>query len=117
VDSRPDPVEILARVSERDGKQRAFDVWVDKAGKAGWDVAVESTVTDRPGTECGVVDIEGLRYRIHHGKRVRTRVAQGPPGEHAIALAVRISMGRADDVRWGWEFSHAAWAEPVVSDE
>jgi hypothetical protein len=116
MDKRTDPVEILARVDERDGRQRAFDVWVDKARKAGWEVAVESTSTDDPGPECGVVEIEGLRYRILHAKRVRHRVAIVPPGRHLIAAAVDLSLGRADGVVWAWEFGHAAWAEPIVPD-
>jgi hypothetical protein len=36
VDERTDPVEILARVSEDDDRERAFGVWVHKATKAGW---------------------------------------------------------------------------------
>lgn len=88
--ARIDPVEILAKVSEDNGKQRAFEVWQHKAVKAGWAVTVESTSLDGPGPECGVVEIEGLRYRIQHSKRVRQRLG--------------------DD----WTFTHAAWAEPQV---
>ncbi|WP_236647289.1 MULTISPECIES: hypothetical protein [Micromonospora] len=63
MDNRTDPIEIIARVSEQDGKQRAFEVWLYKANKEGWSVAVESTSVEAPGDECGVVDIEGLRSR------------------------------------------------------
>src|SRR5258706_11754843 len=90
--ARIDPVEIIARVSDDNGKQRAFEVWRHKATKAGWPVTVESTSLDRPGSECGVVQIEGLRYRIHHAKRVRQRVAVVPTEHHPIAAAVKHSM-------------------------
>jgi hypothetical protein len=70
MDTRTDPIEIIARVSKRDGQERAFEVWVHKAAKAGWSVHVESTWFDRPGPECGVVKIEGLRYRIQHAERI-----------------------------------------------
>ncbi|WP_446210788.1 hypothetical protein [Micromonospora sp. IBSANI012] len=114
MDTRTDPVEILDRVSEQDGRQRAFEVWVHKAIKAGWAVTVEST-SDRPGPECGVVEIEGLRYRVLHAERVRQRVAIVPAGEHLIAASVRLSRGDAEGISWAWEFGHAAWAEPIVS--
>ncbi|MBC6469293.1 hypothetical protein [Actinomadura alba] len=116
MDTRTDPVEIIARVGERDGRQRAFDVWVHKAMKAGWAVAVESTSLDRPGTECGVVEIEGLRYRIHHGKRVRGTVAIVPAGQHLIAATVKLTMGESDGVSFTSEFVHAAWVEPLVDE-
>jgi hypothetical protein len=35
VDERTDPVEIIARVDERDDRERAFGVWVHEATKAG----------------------------------------------------------------------------------
>jgi hypothetical protein len=107
VAARIDPVEIIARVSEDNGKQRAFEVWIHKATKAGWPVTVESASLDRPGSECGVVQIEGLRYRIHHAKRIRQRVA----------ATVKQSAGETvDGTTWTWTLTHAAWAEPVVDD-
>ena len=118
MDKRTDPIEIIARVDEHDGRERAFEVWVHKAMKAGWSVTVESTSSDVSGSECGVVEIEGLRYRIHHAKRLRQPVAIVPAGKHLIAAAVEMSMGKVDDdVVWTWEFRHAAWAEPIVADE
>jgi hypothetical protein len=80
-------------------------------------VTVESTSLDRPGTECGVVEVEGPRYRVHHSKRVRQRAAIVPAGQHLIAAAVKLSMGEPDGATWTWEFVHAAWAEPVAADE
>jgi hypothetical protein len=117
MDGRTDPIEIIARVPEDHGKQRAFDVWCHKASKEGWSLTVESTSTDQPGDECGVVDIEGLKYRIHHAKRVRHPVGIVPAGRHLIMAAVHLAQGNADGITWTWEFDHAAWAEPIIEDE
>jgi hypothetical protein len=65
VDQRPDPVQILARVNERDGKQRAAIV---------------------------------------------------APGSHPIAAVAMLSAGESVDVRWVWQFVHAAWAEPRTGE-
>ncbi|MET7425029.1 hypothetical protein [Dactylosporangium sp. NPDC005555] len=88
--ARIDPVEIIAKVSEENGQQRAFEVWQHKAVKAGWPVTVESSTVGQPGPECGVVEIEGLRYTVRHDRRVRQLVAGA------------------------WQFTHAAWAEPLL---
>ncbi|WP_446218211.1 hypothetical protein [Micromonospora sp. IBHARD004] len=117
MDNRTDPIEIIARVSEQDGKQRAFEVWLHKANKEGWSVTVESTSVDAPGDECGVVDIEGLKYQIRHARRVRQQVAIVPAGQHLIAAAVKLSLGESDGFSWTSEFVHAAWAEPVIEDD
>ncbi|MET8280767.1 hypothetical protein [Micromonospora sp. NPDC005174] len=96
MESRTDPIEIIARVSEDDGKQRAFEVWLYKAGKEGWPVTVELSSVDEPGDECAVVEIESLKYRILHAKRVRRRVALLPAGQHLIAAAVGETTGESD---------------------
>lgn len=93
VDERTAPVEIFARVEEADGQERAFGVWVHKATKAGWTVAVLSTSFDQPGTECGAVEIEGLSYRIHHGRQVRQEVGIVAPGRHLIAALLAVGAG------------------------
>jgi hypothetical protein len=116
MDTRPDPVQIFAGVRERDGKQRAFDVWVHKTLKAGWSVTVESNCVDEPGTACGVVDVEGLRYRVHHGKRLRLRSGTVTADRHAAAAVADLSRGEAAGISWGWVFTHAAWAEPILTD-
>jgi hypothetical protein len=118
VDQRVDPVEVLAYVSEHDGRQRAFEVWLHKAAKAGWAVAVESTAPpDATGSQCGTVDVEGLLYRIHHGKRVRKLVGYTPVTEHLISAAVKHLQGEeTPGTTWVWEFTHAAWAEPILPD-
>ncbi|GIJ62337.1 hypothetical protein [Virgisporangium aurantiacum] len=117
MDERTDPVEIFARVGEADGQERAFGVWVHKATKAGWAVAVLSTSFDQPGTECGAVEIEGLSYRIHHSRRVRQEVGIVAPGRHLIAAAVDHAAGDDDGITWTWDFTHAAWAEPILTDQ
>jgi hypothetical protein len=118
MEQRVDPVEILAHVSELDGRQRAFDVWIHKAKKAGWTVEVESAApTEAPGTRCGTVTIEGLRYCVHHGKRIRRLVGYTPPSVHLISAAVAQSKGEeVPGTEWAWEFAHAAWAEPILSE-
>jgi uncharacterized protein YuzE len=117
VTDQPDPTEIIARVPEEHGKQRAFDVWCHKAREEGWSVTVESTSTDQPGDACGVVDIEGLKYRIHHAKRVRLPVGIVPPERHLVAAALDLSHGDSDGITWTSRFDHAAWAEPIVGDQ
>jgi hypothetical protein len=116
VDDRIDPIEIVARVGSHDGRERAFGVWVHKATKAGWAVSVVSSSFDQPGTECGVVDIEGLPYRVHHSPRVRHRVGIVAQGRHLIAAALDMATGEQDGITWTWEFAYAAWAEPILAD-
>ena len=79
-------------------------------------MTVDSSSVDQPGNECGVVAIEGLKYRIRHTKRVRRRVAIVPAGQHLTAAAVDSATGRSDGITWTWEFDHAAWAEPMIDD-
>ncbi|WP_433281569.1 hypothetical protein [Micromonospora sp. CA-244673] len=79
-------------------------------------MTVESSSVDRPGGECGVVDIEGLKYHICRAKRVRQRVAIVPAEQHLIAAAVNQSMGSSDGITWTWEFDNAAWVEPMIED-
>jgi hypothetical protein len=93
---RVDPVQILIRVGDTDpdmgGNEEAYQEWVYLAREAGWEVD-ESPGFQEPrdgGTECGLVEIEGLAYRIHYGPRARLDLADG---ETVLA--------------------YAAWAEPV----
>ncbi|ADL48203.1 hypothetical protein Micau_4693 [Micromonospora aurantiaca ATCC 27029] len=116
MDNRTDPIEIIARVSENQGMQRALEVWLYKTHQEGWPVTVESSSVDQPRNDCGVVAVEGLEYRIRHTKRVRRRVAIVPAGQHLIAAAVDSATGRSDGITWTWEFDHAAWAEPMIDD-
>ncbi|MET9430899.1 hypothetical protein [Streptomyces sp. NPDC003036] len=97
---RLDPVEIVVRVGDTDpdtgGNEEAYQEWVYRAREAGWDVT-ESTGFREPrdgGTECGLVDVEGLAYRVHYGLRVRVDLGEGAP-----------------------VLGYAAWAEPVPDDD
>ncbi|MFB7374328.1 hypothetical protein ACFC0D_31330 [Streptomyces sp. NPDC056222] len=101
MENRTDPVEIIARVGGTD-PQRALEVWVHLASRAGWKVTplADEVLRSAP-TECGVVEVEGLRYRVHVGPRVRhllMEVVNGQMTQRAI-------------------LNTAAWAEPVVSPE
>lgn len=93
---RVDPVQILARVGDTEpdtgGNEEAYQEWLYLARAAGWEVA-ESTGFREPrdgGTECGLVTVEGLAYRVHYGPRARLDLADGAP-----------------------VLGYAAWAEPV----
>ncbi|MFZ3498071.1 hypothetical protein ACODT5_33435 [Streptomyces sp. 5.8] len=101
MENRTDPVEIIARVGGVDPR-RALEVWIHLASRAGWNVteAVGDDVPSAP-TECGVVDIEGLRYRVHVAPRVR----------HLLMEVVDGQMVQRPIL------NAAAWAEPVVSRE
>ncbi|MEU1410129.1 hypothetical protein [Streptomyces sp. NPDC005731] len=105
VDVRPDPVQIVAKVGSSfraADPERAFEVWVYLASKAGWHVSpVEDVSVDRGAGECGVVDIEGLRYLVRQSLRVRRTLVDDVTGGPAERPA----------------FGFAAWAEPVLSQE
>lgn len=60
---------------------------------------------------------DGLSYRIHHGRRVRQEVGIVAPGRHLIAAAVDHAAGDDDGITWTWDFTHAAWAEPILTDK
>jgi hypothetical protein len=84
---------------------------------AGWSVTVAYQRLDQPGTLCGGVEIEGLRYRVHHGPRVRRQVNIVPPGQHLIAAAVKQSMGQTvEGIRTVCEFGYAARLEPDLTE-
>ncbi|MFD4542013.1 hypothetical protein [Streptomyces bauhiniae] len=102
-DVRPDPVQIVAKVGSSfraADPERAFEVWVHLASKAGWQVSpVEGVSVDLGAGDCGVVDIEGLRYLVRQSRRVRRALVDdvtGGPAERPV-------------------FAFAAWAEPVLS--
>lgn len=106
VGDRVDPVQIIARVGGVrpgfGGPERAFQVWVDLARKAGWEVFESPGFQEVPdSTECGAVVIEGLPYQVHYGRRVRQILADDSTGhlEYRPVLA------------------YAAWAEPVFEEQ
>jgi hypothetical protein len=92
-EDRFDPVEILARVGgfKPEDPERAYQVWVDKARKAGWTVLEEPGYqAGGHGTLCGLVAIEGLAYRVHYGLRVRSTMTEllNPGSAHLIQQAL-----------------------------
>lgn len=104
VPRRVDPVEIVARVGSVfpgfGGSERAYQVWVNMVQRAGWVVVEEPgyrQIVD--GTQCGVVLIEGLSYRVHYGLRVRTDLADDSSGH----------------LSWKPVLAYAAWAEPDLA--
>lgn len=44
------------------------------------------------------MDIEGLKYRVRHAKRVRWRVGIVSAGQHLAAAAVALSMSDSDGI-------------------
>ncbi|MEU9406282.1 hypothetical protein AB0E08_11325 [Streptomyces sp. NPDC048281] len=108
MDKRTDPAEIIARVggvtpySDRERAFGAFGNWVYLASRAGWQVVeADRFVADTDRGEIGAVDVEGVRYVIRLGPRVRRLLYDVVDGhmEKRDVLAV------------------AAWAEPVVTKE
>ncbi|MCX5297393.1 hypothetical protein OG898_12960 [Streptomyces sp. NBC_00193] len=105
MDSRKDPDEIIARVggvAQYPDDERALGVWMHLAAKAGWQVAEAADFApDGRRGECGAVDIEGLRYVIRLGPRVRRLLHEVVDGRMVQRDVLAV----------------AAWAEPIVTGE
>ncbi|MFE4968881.1 hypothetical protein [Streptomyces sp. NPDC056660] len=105
MDKRTDPVEIIARVggvTPYSDRERAFGTWVYLASKAGWHVVeADGFTADSERGEIGAVDVEGVRYVIRLGPRVRRLLYEVVDG-HMVKRDV---------------LAVAAWAEPVVTKE
>ncbi|MFJ9345016.1 hypothetical protein [Streptomyces sp. NPDC101237] len=105
MDKRTDPVEIIARVggvTPYSDRERAFGTWVYLASKAGWQVVeADGFVADTDRGEIGAVDVEGVRYVIRLGPRVRRLLYDVVDGHMAKRDVLAV----------------AAWAEPVVTEE
>jgi len=105
MDKRTDPVEIIARVggvTPYSDRERAFGTWVHLASKAGWHVVeADGFAADGDRGEIGAVDVEGVRYVIRLGPRVR----------RLLYDVVDRHMEKRDVL------AVAAWAEPVVTRE
>ncbi|NEB00845.1 hypothetical protein [Streptomyces sp. SID13726] len=103
MDERSDPVQIIAGVGtgfSAEHPERAIQVWMHLAATAGWDVSrVDGASIDLDAGERGLVDVEGLRYVVRRGRRVRRTLYDDSDG----TLAQRPIFG------------FAAWAEPVLS--
>jgi hypothetical protein len=119
-DDRVDPVEILARVGgvSAENPERAYQVWVHKARKAGWTVVEEPGYHDATeGTLCGTVSIEGLRYRVHYGLRVRSMLVELTESSTAHVIEQAVAVVGGAPVRRFPIFAHAAWVEPDLGGE
>jgi len=105
MDERLDPIQIIAKVGTSwaaEKPERAIQVWIHLAGKAGWEVSrVEGTPVDHDAGECGIVDVEGLRYLVRQSRRVR-RILVDDAGGKVTQRPI---------------FGFAAWAEPVLSPD
>ncbi|MBA4861337.1 hypothetical protein H1V43_08030 [Streptomyces sp. PSKA54] len=102
VDDRTDPAQIIARVGNFANRERALEVWMYLATQAGWQVSlVPDMPLDVDARDCGIVEVEGLRYRIRHTPRVRT-ILVDDTGGRVVHRPV---------------FDHAAWAEPVLEPD
>ena len=105
MDERTDPVVIIARVggvTPYSDHERAFGTWMYLASKAGWQVVeADGFTADGERGEIGAVDVEGVRYVIRLGPRVRRLLYEVVDG----CMVKRDVLGVA------------AWAEPVVTEE
>ncbi len=105
MDERPDPIQIIAKVGSSwaaEEPERAIQVWMHLAGKASWEVSrVEVASVDHDAGECGIVDVEGLRYLVRQSRRVRRTLVDDAGGK----LTKRPVFG------------FAAWVEPVLSPD
>jgi hypothetical protein len=79
-------VEIIARVSEDDGRQRAFGVWVHMTTKAGWAVAMAFTsgrrciaASSRRSAGSYIADWQGFFEGAASDPSQRTRAAREAP--------------------------------------
>ncbi|MEV6683552.1 hypothetical protein AB0N09_42945 [Streptomyces erythrochromogenes] len=102
IDDRGDPAQIIARVGDFADSERALEVWMYLATKAGWTVSlIPDVVLDADAGDCGVVEVEGLRHRIRLTPQVRTTLVDGAGG--------RMSQRPV--------FRHAAWADPLLEPD
>jgi hypothetical protein len=82
---RVDPVQIVVRIggvtAGLSDSDRAFEVWVYLARQAGWDV-IEFPPDPQASTESdfGSVIVEGIKYKICYGLRVRQTLADDSTG-------------------------------------
>ncbi|GLW29384.1 hypothetical protein [Actinoplanes regularis] len=115
MDQRPDPIQLIVRPSDSVAKhqQQVFGAWIHLARKAGWQVVPLNDEVDWLTGECGVVDVEGLRYLIRVGLRSRSRVMVVPDehvGTHVADAALERRSFRSEPI-----LALTAWAEPMLS--
>jgi hypothetical protein len=114
MDERLDPVQIIARPSRMiaQDQTQAFGVWMHAARKAGWQVDVADESVEWSAGECGVVEVEGLRYLVRVGLRGRGRAVTVPDG-HVGSHVAQMAAGRGSFVSEA-VFVLTVWAEPVL---
>lgn len=112
MEERLDPVPIIARPSRAvaEDQEQVFGLWMHVARKAGWQVKPTHEPVNWSAGECGVVDIEGLRYLIRVGDRSRGRAAQAPDGHVGTYVAEAVVQGRTVFFP---VFVLTSWAEPI----
>ena len=114
MDQRPDPIQIIGQPGDSVAKNReqVLGAWIHAARKAGWQVEPLNDEVDWPAGECGVVDIEGLRYLIRLGLRSRSHRVSFPD-DHVGTHIAEMTLGRAT---YPTEpiFALTTWAEPLL---
>ncbi|MBT2392582.1 hypothetical protein J7E87_24915 [Streptomyces sp. ISL-1] len=115
MEERLDPVQIIALPSDNvtEDQVQALGVWMHYARKAGWHVEGLSDSVDRSAGECGVVEIEGLRYLVRVGPRGRGRAIIAPDEHIGACVADAVLNRRA--VTSHSVFVSTVWAEPILS--
>ncbi|WP_151770450.1 hypothetical protein [Streptomyces abyssomicinicus] len=116
MEHRPDPIQIITRPSTSVAEDRiqALGAWVHAARRAGWRVDPVDQPVDWPAGECGLVDIEGLRYLLRIGLRGRTRAVLLPAGQAGPGTAGLPAQDRAIASRPVLQLT--TWAEPVLAE-
>ncbi|MGW6742984.1 hypothetical protein ACWGDX_20050 [Streptomyces sp. NPDC055025] len=109
-----DPVQIITRPSQAvaSDREQVLGFWIHTARKAGWQVEQVGEPTDWSAGECGVVEIEGLRYLIRVGPRSRGRAINVP--DRHVGAFVANTVVQNQPVASYPVFTLTAWAEPIV---
>ncbi|MER5480399.1 hypothetical protein ABT026_26020 [Streptomyces sp. NPDC002734] len=117
MEHRPDPIQIITRPSTSVAQDRiqALGAWMDAARHAGWRVDPLDEPVDWPAGECGLVDIEGLRYLLRVGLRGRTRAMLLPAAHADRAVARPLAGDTASATRPVLQLT--TWAEPLLDAE
>ncbi|MGW0605986.1 hypothetical protein [Streptomyces sp. NPDC002644] len=114
MDHRPDPIQIITRPSESVARDRVqtLGAWMEAARRAGWEVDQVDEPVDWPAGECGLVDIEGLRYLLRVGLRGRTRAVLLPAPHGGRAVAELAAGDTRTASRPALQLT--TWAEPLL---
>ncbi|WP_405724659.1 hypothetical protein OG607_19430 [Streptomyces sp. NBC_01537] len=117
MEERVDPIQIIARPASwlAEDQVQALGVWMHHARKAGWQVEELAEPVDWSAGECGVVEIEGLRYLVRVGLRGRGRAIVAPD-EHVGAFVADAVLNRRAMESYP-VFVSTVWAEPILLQE